>query len=124
MDNIILSRNNLSEISHITFLLNQTFKIYLTFTRPGIAYVVQDLSQFVHYRVALRNLRYLKQSLVAGIFLLSSCSLQLEGFCDSDWAGFCETRRSITGFYLISWKSKKQATVSRSSSEVEYCALA
>nr|KYP61042.1 hypothetical protein KK1_023466 [Cajanus cajan] len=110
--------------------------IYLTSTRPDIAFAVQNLSQFVssptdiHFRDVFRVLRYLKKSLGAGIFLSSSSSLQLKGFSDSDWAGCVETRRSVTGFSvylgdsLISWKSKKQATVSRSSSKAEYRVLA
>jgi len=51
--------------------------------------------------------------------------MKLNAFSDSDWAscnftGFC----IYMGATLISWKTKKQSTVSRSSSEAEYCALA
>ncbi|XP_072076471.1 secreted RxLR effector protein 161-like [Arachis hypogaea] len=109
---------------------------YLTNTRPDLSYPVGCLSQFmdcptdVHLKAVYRVIRYLKQSPASGLFFSASNSLILSGYTDSDWGACKDTRKSITSYYffldqtLISWKSKKQTTVSRSSSEAEYRALA
>ena len=110
--------------------------IYLTNTRLDITYVVQYLSRFVvepitaHQQVTSKILRYIKGSPGAGILLYANSEVHLKGFSDLNWAGCLDTRRFITGYAiyigssLISWKYKKQATVSRSSLEAEYRVLA
>ncbi|XP_057517149.1 uncharacterized mitochondrial protein AtMg00810-like [Amaranthus tricolor] len=79
-----------------------------------MAYTFHILSQFMqqprqnHWEAALRTVRYLK------------------GWCNSVWASYPLTRRSISGWLVflggssISWKTKKQHTVSKSSTEAEY----
>jgi hypothetical protein len=107
---------------------------YCTLTRPEIAYSVNQLCQHmhapssIHWIAAKRVLRYLQGTLDHGLYYTKS-NLQVNAFCDSDWASCPDDRRSTTGFAiflgdcLIAWSAKKQAVVSRSSTEAEYRSL-
>ena len=109
--------------------------IYLTISRPDITYFVHVLSRFMHQpcklhmEVALRVVRYLKNAPDQGLFFSSNSDFRLLAYCDSDWPGFPITRRSTTGYCvflgpsLVSWRSKRQKTVSLSSAEAEYRAI-
>ncbi|GAV71858.1 hypothetical protein CFOL_v3_15347 [Cephalotus follicularis] len=83
-----------------------------------------------HMEAALRVLKYLKREPGLGILMPSHSNLKLEAYCDSDWAKCPMTRRSLTGYCikfggsLIYWKTKKQATISKSSAKAEYKAMA
>ena len=73
-----------------------------------------------HLSAALRVLRYLKGTPGQGLLFPSRNTLQLKGYCDASWASCPTTKRSILGNSLISWKTKKQHTISHSSSKTEY----
>jgi hypothetical protein len=76
-----------------------------------------------------RILRYLKGIIGCGIVMTHNRHIDITGYTDSDWAGNALDRRSTTGYCmfvrgnLMSWKSKKQHMVARSSAEVEYRAM-
>ena len=104
-------------------------------TRPEIAYIVNQLSQFLeapskeHWIAAKRVLRYLKGSLDVGItYSASEDPNQLIAYSDASWASEIETRKSVTGICLmlnngiVGWKSKKQSVVTDSTTYAEYVA--
>ena len=109
---------------------------YLSLTRPDISYCVNRVCQFlsspttVHWVAVKMILRYLHQTIDYGLRFTKSGSSLLSAFSDADWAGNPDDRRSTGGYAiflggnLVSWASRKQSTVSRSSTEAEYKAVA
>ncbi|XP_020245279.1 uncharacterized protein LOC109823413 [Asparagus officinalis] len=110
--------------------------IYFSATRPDISYVVHTLSQFmampttVHYDTMLRLLLYLQGTITRSLLFPSESSLMLRAYTDAGWVDDLDTRRSTTGYCiflgssLLSWRSKRQHRVSRSSTKAEYCVIA
>jgi hypothetical protein len=109
---------------------------YLTFSRPDIAYAVQQVCLYMHtprepYLTALKRiLRYLRGSLDYDLLLRPSPTSELVVYTDADWVGCPDTCRSTSGYVvfldvnLVSWAAKRQPVVSRSSAEAEYRAVA
>ncbi|BBN68753.1 hypothetical protein Prudu_560S000100 [Prunus dulcis] len=126
MGSLILIQNNIGGLLELCSTSS---------SRPGITFSVNQACQFIHnpmeshVMAVKRILRYLKGTIDFGIHFQHGL-LNLQTYSDDDWAVDPNDRRSILGciVYLvsspISWASKKQHTISRSSTEAEYRALA
>jgi histone deacetylase 1/2 len=109
---------------------------YLTLTRPDLAYAVNQACLFmhapwdVHWGLVKRILQYLRGTLDNGLCISASLTTHLTTYSNADWAGCPDTRRSTSGYCmflgdsLVSWSSKRQTTVSRSSAKTEYRGVA
>uniref|UniRef100_A0A803Q706 Reverse transcriptase Ty1/copia-type domain-containing protein n=1 Tax=Cannabis sativa TaxID=3483 RepID=A0A803Q706_CANSA len=131
-----LSLNDSKVFDHPSFFRSVMGGLqYLTLSHPDIAFTVNKLSQFMHsptqhhWNVCKRLLRYLKGTIGQGILFKPSKEWNVECFSDADWAGSIDDRKSTTGYCvyiggnLITWCSKKQKAVAKSSTEAEYRAL-
>ncbi|CAN6677420.1 unnamed protein product [Malus baccata var. baccata] len=110
--------------------------MYLAHTRPDLVYALSIVSQYMHdpgeqhMNVVMRILRYLKGSPSKRIFFKKNNHFSVKGYTDADWAGSIDDRRSTSGYFtfvggnLVTWRSKKQNVVARSSAEAEYRGMA
>ncbi|XP_019429209.1 PREDICTED: uncharacterized protein LOC109336850 [Lupinus angustifolius] len=109
---------------------------YLINTRPDIFYPVNRLSQYMQYHTILhlqcnKNIyRCLKRIIDYSLHMKASIDHNILGFSDADWTTNLDDRKPVAGYYvfvgeiLVNWSSLKQRTISRSSTESEYPALA
>ena len=108
--------------------------MYLVNTRPGICYLVNQLSQAMvkptklFWKADKHVLRYLKGTFEYGLWYRQTDEVKLHGFMDADWAGSPIDRKSTSGGIfsirstIASWYNRKQIFVALSSAEVEYIA--
>ncbi|KAM0990118.1 hypothetical protein ACFX2C_008680 [Malus domestica] len=109
--------------------------IYLSHTRPDIAYVASVVSQFMHSHneahmdAVIRILRYLKIALGKGLVFSKNGHLNVEGYTYTDWADSITDPQSTSGCFtfvggnLVTWRSKKQKVVAMSSAKAEFCGM-
>jgi hypothetical protein len=83
-----------------------------------------------HRAAVTRILKYLKGTPGKGLLFSKNEQRGVHGYTDSDWAGNQIDRRSTAGYFtfvegnLVTWRSKKQKVVARSSAEAEFRGLA
>ena len=110
--------------------------IYLSHTRPDIAYAVSVVNQFMHdprerhLQAVDKIIQYLKVSPGKGLLFKKGKNLSMKVYTNADYAGSIVDRRSTTGYCmflggnLVTWRSKKQNVVARSNAEAEFRAMA
>ncbi|GJY96484.1 ribonuclease H-like domain-containing protein [Tanacetum coccineum] len=101
---------------------------YLTFTRPDLSYIVQQICLYMHdlrepnLVVLQRILRYVQGTLEFGLQLYASSGYSLVAYSDADWVG--ATSKSTSGYCVFMGNNKRQPTLSRPSAEAEYRGVA
>ncbi|RVX21434.1 Retrovirus-related Pol polyprotein from transposon RE1 [Vitis vinifera] len=110
--------------------------IYLSHTRPDIEFSVSLVSKFMnnptkeHLDVVYRILQYLKRAPREGLFFKKNPNREIMIYPDADWVGSPIDCRSTSGYCsyvwsnLVTWQSKKQTVLARSSTEAKFRALA
>ncbi|XP_031273161.1 secreted RxLR effector protein 161-like [Pistacia vera] len=111
--------------------------MYLSHTRPNLAYALSVVSQFIHnpgeqhMNAVTRILRYLEHAPGKGILFTKNKDYQnVNAYTDADWARVVADRRSTSGYFtfvggnLVTWRSKKQNVVARLSAEAKFRGIA
>nr|KYP75929.1 hypothetical protein KK1_020141 [Cajanus cajan] len=109
---------------------------YITITRPELSFSINKVCHFMHnpqerhWKAVKRILRYLQGTITHGFHFRRPTNMALMAFSDFDWGSDLDDRKSTTrycvyfGNNLVSWSSRNQRVVSRSSTEAEYLGLA
>ena len=131
---IIPSTTSIEELQAIPYQSAVGSLMYaMTCTRPDLAYAVSVVSRYCsnygpnHWIAVKRILRYIKGTIKYRL-QLGGTRIVLSGYCDADWAGDLDSRRSTTGYAfvlgkgIVSWSSKRQSVVALSTAEAEYMA--
>lgn len=132
---VCLEKSDVSENHNVPYREAVGSLLFLSMiSRPDIAFSVSIVSRYLNnyndtYWTAVKRIfRYIKSTKNFGILFSNNCNNELIGYSDADYAGDRDTRRSTTGYIFIlnggciAWSSKRQATVSLSTTEAEFIA--
>jgi len=109
--------------------------MYLTGTRRDLVYTITFLMQFSscptdkHIKAAKHVFRYVIGRRNRGLFYPYTTTNAIDVYVDTDVAGCHDTRRSTSGYIVlfnnccVSWLSKKQASIAKSTTEAEFVAM-
>ncbi|GKC43281.1 ribonuclease H-like domain-containing protein [Tanacetum coccineum] len=127
VDDIVITTSSESLLQQIIRSLHQEFA--MTDLVQQVCLYMHDPRE-PHFLALKRILRYVRGTLDYGLQLFSSSTTDMIAYSDADWVGCPTTRRSTSGYCiflgnnLLSWSSKRQPTLSRSSAEPEYRGVA
>ncbi|RDX85395.1 putative mitochondrial protein, partial [Mucuna pruriens] len=128
---ILHSTFHMKKLGHLTYLLGLELNLQIPplLTLPLKLMSNIDERKVTFLIILLYIVRYILGFSKHGLFFPTNSPLNLQAYSDADWAGCPNIRKSTIGWCMflgnafISWKCKKQDSVSKSSTEVEYCAM-
>nr|GEW99616.1 ribonuclease H-like domain-containing protein [Tanacetum cinerariifolium] len=118
------------ELLERAHMLNSILLGLLLTISPSLICLYMHDPREPHLAALKKILRSVRGTLEFGLQLYASSESSLVAYSDADWAGCPATRRSTSGYCvflgnnILSWSSKRQPTISRSSAEAEYRGVA